>query len=43
MTSRFYVIRICDHRTQKKGNIDSDKQTQGIKTPYKNKLEKRNS
>ena len=43
MTSHFNVIKKRDQRTRSKGNIYIDKHTQGIKDPYKTKLENRNS
>ena len=43
VTSYLYVINKRDQRTHKQGNIDPNKQTQGIKNPYKKKLENRNS
>ena len=43
MISHYDVIRKRDQRTGNKGNIYSDNQTQGIKNPYKKKLENRNS
>ena len=38
MTSHFDVIKKHDQRTRKKGNIDYDKQAQGMKYTYKKKL-----
>ena len=37
-TSHFYVTNKRGKRTQNQGDIDSDKQTQGIKNPHKKKL-----
>ena len=38
ITSHFDVINRRDQRARKQRNIDSDKQTLGIKNPHKNKL-----
>ena len=38
MESHFNIINKFDQRTRNQGNIDSDKQTQVIKNPHKNKI-----
>ena len=43
MTSHFNAINKRGQRTPNQGNIYSDKKTQGIKNPYKKKLENRKS